>query len=404
MATAKKLQNLECVFCLSKGQQLADPRVLPCTHLACRRCLIGHVEAQRAIRCKECNEAFHVQVDNLPAHNSGIPEHDCDVCIKKGTSVKPAVIYCRDCSKKYCKAHQESHNDFHEDHVAVTIIEYTKRAGQLETRNCAQHKTQVYSLGCEVCLQVFCLSCISPGNTCERGQPHNLLNLGELVTRLTGKIHNLKAEMMKKEEKLSVLLKKTNKEMSEFEVSTQKMLVKLNVARDEQISAIQAKYKKLEQELVATRRQTYEKLAVFAEEEVGIRLASLSSQRTDIETKVKNDHQVDIVKAYKSMEAEMNTATRRQLPMLKVMNIKILEVKSADSQPGVGESDVTLGQTQGISRGVNRSRGRGRSCQNYGGRRFNGRDDLINQSPDVQSLNSPPNTQTYIGESVCYSY
>ncbi|XP_067930178.1 E3 ubiquitin-protein ligase TRIM56-like [Watersipora subatra] len=346
MATAKKLQNVQCVFCLSKGKQLVDPRVLPCTHLACRRCLNGLLETQRAIRCKECNGAFHVQVDNLPVHNSGILEHDCDVCIKKGTSVKPAVIYCRDCSKKYCKAHQESHNDFHEDHVAVTIIEYTKRAGQLETRNCAKHKTQVYSLGCEVCLQVFCLSCISPGNSCGRGQSHKLLNLGELVTRLAGKIGNLKGEMKKKEGKLSALLKKTNKEMSEFERATQEMMDKLHAARDEQVSTIQAKYKKLEQELVAARRETYEKMAVFAEEEVGIRLANLSSQRTDIETKIKNNHQVDIVKAYKNMEAEMNPVTRRQLPMLKVMNVKALEVKSADSQPCIGVSDNTVGQAQ----------------------------------------------------------
>ena len=61
------------------------------------------------------------------------------------------------------------------------------------------------------------------------------MNLGELVTRLTGDIDVMRGAMLEKEEKLAALFKKTSKIMSEYEKETEEMVKQLHKARDEQV-------------------------------------------------------------------------------------------------------------------------------------------------------------------------
>ena len=67
------------------------------------------------------------------------------------------------------------------------------------------------------------------------GKLHHLLNLGELVTRLTEDIDVMREAMLEKEEKLAALFKKTSRIMSEFEKETEEMVKQLHKARDEQV-------------------------------------------------------------------------------------------------------------------------------------------------------------------------
>ena len=46
-------------------------------------------------------------IDNLPKYQPGGDKHLCDLCIKKGKDVQPAVMYCTVCCKKHCKKHEE---------------------------------------------------------------------------------------------------------------------------------------------------------------------------------------------------------------------------------------------------------------------------------------------------------
>ena len=67
------------------------------------------------------------------------------------------------------------------------------------------------------------------------GKPHDLLNLGELVTKLTEDIDVMREAMLEKEEKLAALFKKTSKIMSEYEKETGEMVKLLHKSRDEQV-------------------------------------------------------------------------------------------------------------------------------------------------------------------------
>ena len=51
-------------------------------------------------------EVCETPPQELPSHDTGGAKKWCDICIKKGVK-KAAVIYCKQCDKKYCTKHEE---------------------------------------------------------------------------------------------------------------------------------------------------------------------------------------------------------------------------------------------------------------------------------------------------------
>ncbi|XP_067931006.1 E3 ubiquitin-protein ligase TRIM56-like [Watersipora subatra] len=290
MAEVEEPTSAQCVFCWSKDNRLVDPRVLPCNHVSCKTCLDGQLEAQKVVWCKDCKKFFDVVVDELPTYKLPKAKHECEVCLRKSKNVS-AVIYCKTCNKKLCEAHRKWHDELMNQHDTLTIRQYAEQAERLETRYCAEHITESYTLGCDNCLNVFCTSCISLTNACAKGQAHVLLNLPELVNRLTFKIDQLVAAIVSQEEELSTLFKKASKVVSEFEMETKNMLKQLQDRLDAQIPAIKDKYDDVEKKLIESRRKTQEEVTEFMEDKIGTMLTNLSNKRADLEARMKNNHQ-----------------------------------------------------------------------------------------------------------------
>lgn len=63
-------ETLNCGICLSR---LDDPRVLPCFHTYCRRCLDAHVAGRMRFPCPSCREEVYLgeggTIDTLPANS-----------------------------------------------------------------------------------------------------------------------------------------------------------------------------------------------------------------------------------------------------------------------------------------------------------------------------------------------
>ena len=51
--------TIKCGFCLSKNEDLVDPKQLPCSHIHCMGCLTGFYEEHDIIQCPvaECGYA-----------------------------------------------------------------------------------------------------------------------------------------------------------------------------------------------------------------------------------------------------------------------------------------------------------------------------------------------------------
>ena len=59
-----------------------------------------------------------------------------------------------------------------------------------------------------------------------------------------------------------------------------------------QIQALQTKYRKLEEELIKSRRMSQEEMLTFMEEKVGTKLTNISNERMKMEARLRHNHQV----------------------------------------------------------------------------------------------------------------
>jgi len=50
------------------------------------------------------------------------------------------------------------------------MTEYKARAAKLEKRRCETHADVEYTLGCKVCLKLFCIQCESTAGVCVDGK------------------------------------------------------------------------------------------------------------------------------------------------------------------------------------------------------------------------------------------
>ncbi|XP_067931008.1 uncharacterized protein [Watersipora subatra] len=323
MADTENSLMAHCVFCGSKDQQLVDPRVLPCCHVSCKKCLDSQPEIQKEVWCKDCEKTFDVAIDELPTYDSTKVQHECEACRKKSEKIL-AVVYCRTCNKKFCGDHQKWHNELHDEHTTVPIRQYAEQAERLETRYCTEHKTESYTLGCENCLTVFCTSCISPKNTCKKGKAHVLVNLPELGSQLTSKVDKLVVAMVTQEDELSTLFKETSKVCSEMEKETQNMLKQLHNTRDAQIQAIKEKYEELERKLLESRRRTQEEVKEFMKDKIGTMLTTVSNKRADLEARIKNNHQANTIRQYKDIQKQADQLLKASFPSLILQNVQKL--------------------------------------------------------------------------------
>jgi len=70
---------------------------------------------------------------------------------------------------KYVFCYIQSHDDTNDDHQKMAISDYRIQAKRLEIRVCPKHTAYPYIHGCKVCVQLFCVQCVSSTNFCVGG-------------------------------------------------------------------------------------------------------------------------------------------------------------------------------------------------------------------------------------------
>ena len=174
--------DLQCALCL---QSYNDPRILPCFHTFCSKCLqlncVQSNEKTTTIYCPKCFDQSEVPasgVDGLPRNmyiqnlqsiqissNKSIPK--CDLC----TDDVPALSYCETCCCFMCdfcgQAHRRQrrtldHNLIPADSATLTPVPLTEPLPVISTsppKFCTVHTDQEVTLFCESCETPVCEHC-----------------------------------------------------------------------------------------------------------------------------------------------------------------------------------------------------------------------------------------------------
>jgi tripartite motif-containing protein 56 len=115
----EKLNNItECSVC---AETYSDPRVLPCIHTYCLKCIKRFSENKHpgdCVSCPLCRKDFIVPehgIDSLPKNFfieqlkdlSLTPSIHCEGCDE--TKGRQATTYCAECQQKFCEDCADSH-------------------------------------------------------------------------------------------------------------------------------------------------------------------------------------------------------------------------------------------------------------------------------------------------------
>lgn len=185
---AKQLRELtECPICMST---FVDPRILPCHHTFCYRCLRSSGEKRirtqpvDEIPCPMCRKAFPIPQEGfiglqkcfsmenllqfkttLSTLNLGSSFISCDMCLgrNEGTESR-ATKRCFECKQDYCdscmKVHQmQTESGSH--HLSNTGRGQTEEGFGLMTnlKSCIKHIYKQLGLYCLDCKEIICDSC-----------------------------------------------------------------------------------------------------------------------------------------------------------------------------------------------------------------------------------------------------
>ena len=178
----------------------ADPRLLPCLHSFCRKCLLKILKGQNAgnnLNCPTCKRAVSLpegDIDSLPkdlrksyeaevAHFAskihGEQEISCDQCVDATNG--PATMFCAECCEFLCKACTKHHKSgrktlSHE----LTVVGGTKAESERafvklphKPISCPLHEDEILKFFCETCTTLICRDCMAiehSGHTYDRAE------------------------------------------------------------------------------------------------------------------------------------------------------------------------------------------------------------------------------------------
>nr|XP_054775027.1 E3 ubiquitin-protein ligase TRIM23-like [Lytechinus pictus] len=185
MASSKQLSDsLECPIC---HDLLCSPKLLPCSHSFCERCLTelhSHEQSDLEIRCPVCRQDANVlgnDVCNFPTNlivkslvedfkrrsdakaerikGSGATAiQACTVC--DGDDQDIATYYCQNCSEFLCEDCLQHHNRYKRNacHETVKVIDI--EVGVVKKKfPCPTHPQELQQFVCTTCLVRICCRC-----------------------------------------------------------------------------------------------------------------------------------------------------------------------------------------------------------------------------------------------------
>lgn len=246
----KKIEaELTCAICLDKFD---DPKVLPCLHTYCRKCVESLVEISRnsSIVCPQCREehalpeggagklltsfTFTNLVQLLEVHKADLTGSKTLLC-ENGLDSNPAMARCLDCDAYLCNSCLEVHKKqlATRKHTTVTLDEI-KQSGDMyfpRPQYCSIHHKELLKLYCCTCSKPICGDC-----TYVDHRPHEYVFLSdvqdELRKQLTESLTSLKQLVetaTAKKEEADTLMEKHKFNMANIHTEIDKTISKLIV-------------------------------------------------------------------------------------------------------------------------------------------------------------------------------
>ena len=174
----------ECGIC---KEVFTDPRVLPCVHTYCLKCIKGWSKDKlpgKKLVCPLCRKECTIPengLDELPRNlyvekmlrvreltSVETQSPPCNMCTYRATSeaakIDPATTYCLQCQEAFCEACASGHRKqkLSRDHILLQMGDKVKPEdlyAQYPRANCDKHVDKAIEIYCNECRLVICMMC-----------------------------------------------------------------------------------------------------------------------------------------------------------------------------------------------------------------------------------------------------
>eukprot|EP00079_Xenopus_tropicalis_P033036 XP_017946807.1 PREDICTED: E3 ubiquitin-protein ligase TRIM33 isoform X5 [Xenopus tropicalis] len=271
-----------CAVCkLSLQSRDSEPKLLPCLHSFCRRCLPeperqlsvplpggtnGDIQQVGVIRCPVCRQEcrqidlvdnyFVKDTSEVPSSTDEKSEQVCTSCEDNAS----AVGFCVECGEWLCKTCIEAHQrvKFTKDHIITkkedVSSESVGASGQRPVF-CPVHKQEQLKLFCETCDRLTCRDC-----QLLEHKEHRYQFLEEAFQNQKGAIENLLAKLLEKKNYVHFAATQVQNRIKEVNETNKRVEQEIKVAIFTLINEINKKGKSLLQQLESVTKERQIKL------------------------------------------------------------------------------------------------------------------------------------------------
>ena len=166
---------IECAIC---ARTYCDPRMLPCVHTFCKKCVEGfglRKPPGEIVACPLCKKEFQIPergISDLPKNfflnqireqSEPLSTH-CEGCCLDSGERKLATMFCVECCQKFCDACVDSHRRIRttRNHNIVNVTDEqhaSKNSGTSARVCCDDHDGEVVKMFCFDCRTAICTIC-----------------------------------------------------------------------------------------------------------------------------------------------------------------------------------------------------------------------------------------------------
>jgi len=322
LSLVKEVDDMtECSICC---EVFTDPRVLPCIHTFCLKCLLDYGKDKQPgdrMACPMCRKEFTIPDDGLAGTQKNFfmeklvhvrklstsqeAQHiPCDVCssaqASAGETVKAASMYCVQCQQNYCEQCSLYHRNMKSSssHTQVDIGKEYKSVEQISKMSpamCEQHQNKEIEVFCQECRVAICMMCFIKSH-----KAHDCSDIQEVSDNLRGLVVTDKDKVTNCLKETEELLPRIEKEKNDVINHLAGIEDEINAAADKSIAAIQRDKVKLLSEVESIRLKRVKQLETV-KEDVEQHMTALESFRRYSETLLSSGTACDVTRSANSL-------------------------------------------------------------------------------------------------------
>lgn len=309
MATLKQLDELtECPICM---EVYTDPRLLPCMHTYCLKCIETWSEDKQLgdkLSCPLCRKEFTLPsngVRDLPKNffiqkflqarelsseqsNTGY----CEACSSSQvTEMNMATAYCIECEQKLCQTCEQDHKKLKASrrHSIVNIRD--KFVEETSSANCDKHTDDPLRIYCLECKLLTCTMCYIVDHN-----SHKWSDVNEVANDFRKQMASDVEKTVAGVEKCRDMLRDLHKEINGFEEQIVKTETEISEVAEQLKQMIDHHKDILINELTSVKQKRMQEIESLREE-IEIQLVSLESYKKYVDEMRQKGTTCDIARA-----------------------------------------------------------------------------------------------------------